>query len=160
MNKFIRQGAVAELNVRNILYILDVFHFRIFDTRTLRFLDQKAKIFAQKVPADFFVLAKGMPYLIEVKSTRNERFYLKNIKPHQLSAGERFVKEGGQFLYVIKRINRPRNLWAIFTYAQIKKLLDSNQKSVLINLNFSNVSISLLQLFRKAFRINNSARST
>lgn len=129
----VQQGAQAEKNVSDALAKLRtkfaLFHYKIPDTRTLRFGNKNAKNFAKKVPGDFQVLLEGRGMLIEVKSTRNDRFPFRNIEPHQISLGEAYEKAGGISLFAIKHVIPWKNRWIVFTLTEIKAL-KARQKTI------------------------------
>jgi hypothetical protein len=49
----------------------------------------------QDQPSDFWVLDKGIFYVIEVKSCHQRKFYLKDVRPSQMIAARRIPAAGG-----------------------------------------------------------------
>lgn len=85
------------------------FYFRrIQDYRDWLAVNPKLK--KQQVPADFEALWRGKFYLIEVKSTRGNRFALRWVREHQKEA-LKLIEECGGFGFIII-VHRGKNVSA------------------------------------------------
>ena len=101
-----RQGKAFEMMVSNAFSRLvqrcaglGFWWMRIYDYQT--FIHLNPNFFAPKQPADFLACSEGRFYLIECKSSQQNRFPLEIFKPHQEAAMRKITDAGGKYWLLI-----------------------------------------------------------
>ena len=129
-------GKNFEWEIRKSLDSAKWWWFRIQDTNDVsRFVKQAI---AEKQPGDFFAVCKGIPILIECKTSRNKTsfplFYNQTVRAvptHQVDYAKGLVKAGGDAWFLIRKDEaRNKRVFAL-TPQQMSVLYDNaTRKSV------------------------------
>ena len=127
-------GKNFESEIRKSLKKVNCFWFRIQDTNDVsRFV--KIAI-AEKQPADFMAVCKGIPILIECKTSKRETSFplyysrTRAIPIHQVEAAKKMEKNGGKAFFLLRKDKpRAKRVFAV-NYRVIEKFYKNKRKSV------------------------------
>lgn len=115
-----KPGKRAEMEVAQSLAYLEgqkdgaLWWMRIFDASA--WIKVNKNLWAPDVPADFIVIYNGVVHFIEVKSSKNARYYYKRyVREHQITDGKEIIAAGGRywFLFINRATPRRFEAWAL-----------------------------------------------
>jgi|TARA_R100000049_G_C1935938_1_gene79808 recombination protein U len=127
-------GKNFENEIRKSLKKINCFWFRIQDTNDVsRFVKQAI---AEKQPADFMAVYKGVPILLECKTSKRETSFplyyshTRAIPKHQVEAAQKIEKNGGKAFFLLRKDKpRAKRVFAV-SYQTIQKFYRGKRKSV------------------------------
>ena len=131
-----KAGKLFEQEIRNSFrFIDDLWWFRINDHSSYQpFMKKNVPIRIPKTPGDFFAVYKGIPALVEAKSSKSAISYNVSgyIKEHQLEENRNIIKSGGRGWFLINKRNKPRESQVWYLTAQdIEDLQISKKRKAL-----------------------------